>query len=87
MADTKLTLYDMEIAIARSHEFNYIKNLVVFNVQGQSGILPLYHECDVLNRILDGNRNQEVIYRFCKRFQKTPQPLFKTHKELLLLYP
>ena len=48
MADTKLTLYDMEIAIARSHEFNYIKNLVVFNVQGWSGILPLYHECDVL---------------------------------------
>lgn len=48
MADTNLTLYDMELSIARSEQFNYVQKLVVFNVHGSSGILPIYHECDVL---------------------------------------
>lgn len=48
MADTNLHLYDIELRIARSDEFDYTKKLVVFNVTGRSGILPLWHECDVL---------------------------------------
>ena len=48
MADTNLHLYDIELRIARSREFNYIKKLVVFNAMGVGGVLPLWHECDVL---------------------------------------
>lgn len=48
MADTNLSLYEIEVAIARSEEFNYLKKLVVFNVIGQGSTLPLWHECDVL---------------------------------------
>ena len=48
MADTKLSLYEMEVAIARSREFDYTKKLVVYNVIGMSSILPIHHECDVL---------------------------------------
>ena len=48
MADTKLSLYEIECALAESRKFDYIRNLVVFNVKGQSEILPLHHECDML---------------------------------------
>ena len=48
MADTNLSLYEMELAIARSREFNYTQKLVVYNVVGTSSILPIWHECDVL---------------------------------------
>lgn len=48
MADTNLHLYDIELRIARSRDFDYTKKLVVFNVIGQGGVLPLWHECDVL---------------------------------------
>ena len=48
MADTKLSLYEIECALAESRKFDYIRNLVVFNVKGQSEVLPLHHECDML---------------------------------------
>ena len=46
--DTKLSLYEIELRIARSRDFDYTKKLVVFNVIGQGSVLPLWHECDVL---------------------------------------
>ena len=48
MADTNLTLYEIECALAISNDFNFVRNLVVFNVNGASEILPIHHECDML---------------------------------------
>ena len=41
-------IYEIEVAIARSEQFNYIKKLVVYNVIGMGSKLPIWHECDVL---------------------------------------
>lgn len=46
--DTKLTIEEIEIALAESRDFSYLKNLMVFNVYGLSELLPIQHECDVL---------------------------------------
>lgn len=46
--DTKLTVEEIEIALAESRDFSFLKNLVVFNVYGLSEMLPIQHECDVL---------------------------------------
>ena len=46
--DTKRKLYEIELCIAKSREFDYTKKLVVFNVFGHGSIVPLWHECDVL---------------------------------------
>ena len=32
--DTKRTLYEIEIALSKTDIFNYIKNIVAFNVNG-----------------------------------------------------
>lgn len=44
--DTNRELVDIEIALAR--EFRFEKNIVVFNVHGESWTLPLFHECDMV---------------------------------------
>lgn len=44
--DTKRSLYEIEVALAE--HFNYIKNVIAFNVNGWSGVLPIFHECDML---------------------------------------
>lgn len=46
--DTKRDLLEIEVALARHDKFNFIKNIVVFNVNGISEDLPIYHECDML---------------------------------------
>lgn len=46
--DTKKKLYEIEIALAKSREFDFSQKLVVFNVLGEGSILPIRHECDVL---------------------------------------
>ena len=45
---TKRKLYDIEVGLAKLDEFNFVRNLVVFNVNGSSSIMYLDHECDVL---------------------------------------
>lgn len=37
-----------QIEVALAQYFNYLHNIVVFNVKGWSALLPFYHECDVL---------------------------------------
>ena len=32
--DTKRTLYEIEVALSKTDKFNYIKNIVAFNVNG-----------------------------------------------------
>ena len=46
--ETQTSLYDIEVRIARSRDFNFLQNLVVFNVYGHGTVLPIWHECDVL---------------------------------------
>jgi hypothetical protein len=46
--DTERSLYEIEIALAKSDNFNYIRNIVAFNVHGLSDTLALFHECDML---------------------------------------
>lgn len=46
--DTKRTLYEIEVAIAKNSNFDFRRNIVAFNVNGCSGKLPIWHECDIL---------------------------------------
>ena len=46
--DTNRELLEIETALARPDKFNFIKNIVVFNVNGINENLPIYHECDML---------------------------------------
>lgn len=48
MADTERTLYEIEVALAKYPSFDFRKNIVAFNVNGISSILPIVHECDML---------------------------------------
>jgi len=45
---TKRTLEEIEVALAEKREFHFVRNLVAFNVRGESRKLPIYHECDML---------------------------------------
>lgn len=46
--DTSKTLYEIEVALAKSSYFNFVKNIIAFNVNGISSKLPIWHECDML---------------------------------------
>lgn len=45
---TQRTLHKIEVALAKSDSFNYIRNIVAFNVNGISESLGIWHECDML---------------------------------------
>lgn len=70
--DTNRSLLDIELALAE--EFNWLQNLVVFNVNGLSGRLALHHECDVLVMTKAGYLTEIEIKRtfsdFCNEFKK-----------------
>lgn len=46
--DTERTLYEIEVALSKTDGFNYIRNIVAFNVNGWSDKLSIWHECDML---------------------------------------
>ncbi len=46
--NTARSLTEIEIALAESDYFNYVRNTVAFNVLGESSKLPIFHECDML---------------------------------------
>lgn len=46
--DTKRSLYEIEIALAKYDQFNFIRNIVAYNVNGMSQSLSIHHECDML---------------------------------------
>lgn len=46
--DTQRSLYEIEVALSKTDYFNYIKNIVAFNVNGLSDRLKILHECDML---------------------------------------
>lgn len=45
---TERTLYEIEVALAKSDYFNYVKNIIAFNVNGIGESLNIQHECDML---------------------------------------
>ena len=46
--NTERKLYEIEVALAKSEQFNYVKNIVAFNVNGIGSNLLICHECDML---------------------------------------
>ena len=48
MLDTQRSLYEIEVALAKSSYFNFVKNIIAFNVNWISYKLPIWHECDML---------------------------------------
>lgn len=46
--DTERTLYEIEVALAKTDTFNFVKNIVAYNVNGVGASLLLCHECDML---------------------------------------
>lgn len=61
--DTKRSLYEIEVALAKENQFNFIKNIVAFNVNGISRLLPIFHECDMLVCSKDGYLTEIEIKR------------------------
>ena len=71
--DTNRELVDIEIALAR--EFHFEKNIIVFNVHGESWVLPLFHECDMVvvspkTRLLSEFEIKRTWSDFCADFKK-----------------
>lgn len=70
--DTSRTLIDIELALAEF--FGWKRNIIAFNVQGLSGTLPIYHECDMLVVTSSGYLTEIEIKRsfadFCADFKK-----------------
>ena len=48
MSDTKRSLTEIEVAISKTNDFNYVKNIIAFNVKGIISSLAIFHECDML---------------------------------------
>ena len=67
--DTKHTLYEIEVALAKTSEFNYIKNIVAFNVNGIGQTLLIQHECDMLVLSKSGYLTEIEIKRSWEDFK------------------
>lgn len=46
--ETARGLYEIEIALAKCDTFNFLRNIIAFNVNGMSSNLNIWHECDML---------------------------------------
>lgn len=46
--NTERSLYEIEVALAKSDSFNFIRNIVAFNVNGWGSKFHIGHECDML---------------------------------------
>lgn len=70
--DTNRSLLDIELALAE--EFGWKRNVIVFNVNGLSGKLPIFHECDMLvmtkARYLTEIEIKRSFTDFCNEFKK-----------------
>lgn len=70
--DTNRSLIEIELALARYYSFQ--RNIIAFNVLGESVTLPLFHECDMLVVTPSGYLTEVEIKRsyddFCAEFKK-----------------
>lgn len=46
--DTERTLHEIEVALSKTVSFNFVRNIVAFNVNGLGETLNIQHECDML---------------------------------------
>ena len=73
--NTKRTLYEIEIALSKHDSFNFIRNIIAFNVNGLSASLNIFHECDMLVLSKAGYLTEIEIKRswsdFLADFKKT----------------
>ena len=67
--NTKHTLYEIEIALAKMSVFNYIKNIIAFNVNGIGHSLLIGHECDMLILSKSGYLTEIEIKRSWEDFK------------------
>ena len=83
---SKKSLYEIELALARSDMFNFRRNLVVFNVNGWSAILPIFHECDVLICSKSGYLTEVEIKRTWSDFLADFKKKHKHENKKLIKY-
>lgn len=67
--NTKRTLYEIEVGLAKLDEFNYIKNIVAYNVYGLGASLNIGHECDMLVLNKSGYLSEIEIKRSWEDFK------------------
>ena len=71
--DTGRRLIEIELALAE--EFSWKRNIIAFNVNGLSGKLAIFHECDMLVLTRAGYLTEIEIKRsfadFCNEFKKS----------------
>lgn len=67
--DTKRTLYEIEVGLAKLVQFNYIKNIIAFNVYGLGEKLNIGHECDMLVLNKSGYLSEIEIKRSFQDFK------------------
>lgn len=46
--NTERKLYEIEVALSRCDKFNFVRNIIAFNVKGLGESLNIQHECDML---------------------------------------
>lgn len=46
--NTEKTLYEIEVALSKTDTFNFVRNIIAFNVNGLGESLNIQHECDML---------------------------------------
>lgn len=66
--DTNRNLYEIEVALSKTDYFNYIRNIVAFNVNGWGEKLSIWHECDMLVLSKHGYLTEIEIKRSWKDF-------------------
>lgn len=67
--DTKRTLYEIEVALSKTDNFNFIKNIIAFNVNGLGHSLLIQHECDMLVLSKSGYLTEIEIKRSWEDFK------------------
>lgn len=67
--DTKRTLYEIEVALAKTPDYSFVKNIVAFNVNGLGKSLLIQHECDMLVLSRSGYLTEIEIKRSWEDFK------------------
>lgn len=66
--DTERSIEEIEVALAEYPRFNYLDNVIAYNVKGWSRFLALNHECDMLVMSKSGYLTEIEIKRSWKDF-------------------
>lgn len=87
--NTERTLYEIEVALSKSDAFNFVRNIIAFNVNGMSDSLSIWHECDMLVLSKSGYLTEIEIKRswadFLADFKEKAYSRRKRHYQVFLL--